>query len=112
MAETSKKPKPKRSARKPPATPEARENLMINLAEQLAEKQLRDGTASAQVVTHYLKLGSQREQLEREKLRQETKLLISKAEAIDNSEERAQLYEKAIQAMRGYAGTPPTEETE
>ena len=85
---------------------------MINLAEELAEQQLRDGTASAQVLTHYLKLGSERERLEREKLKQETKLLISKAEAIDNSEERAKLYEDAIQAMRGYTPKSPEEASE
>lgn len=50
---------------RPPTSLEAQENLMISLAVQCAEKQLRDGTASSQVITHYLKLGSSKEQLKR-----------------------------------------------
>ena len=53
---------------RPALTPEARENQLVSLAINLAEQQLRDGTASSQVITHYLKLGSQKERLEREKL--------------------------------------------
>ena len=60
---------------RPALTPEARENQLIYLATDLAEKQLREGTASSQVITHYLKLGSTKEKLEREKLAEENNLL-------------------------------------
>ena len=74
-------------------TPEARENQLISLAVDLAEKQLREGTASSQVISHYLKLGTSREQLEQERLRRENKLLEARVEAIE-----------ALTAMKVYSG--------
>ena len=65
---------------RPALTPEARENQLIAMAVDLAEKQLLEGTASSQVITHYLKLGSSRDRLEREKLQEENKLLRAKTE--------------------------------
>lgn len=91
--------------RPPGKTVEERENQLINLATDLAEKQLRDGTASAQVISHFLKLGTARETLEREKLRRENILLEAKSEAIESSRKVEELYAEAIQAMRSYAGT-------
>ena len=70
---------------RPALTPEARENQMIALAGNLAEKQLQEGTASSQVITHYLKLGSSKYQLENEKLREENKLLVAKTEALQSA---------------------------
>ena len=89
---------------RPALTPEARENQMISLAVDLAEKQLRDGTASSQIVTHYLKLATTKEQLEREKLIEENKLLRAKTEAIQSAERIEKLYADAIGAMRKYSG--------
>jgi hypothetical protein len=89
---------------RPGITPEARENQMISLAVDLAEQQLRDGTASSQVITHFLKLGSMREKLERERLEEENKLLKAKTKAIESAEEVKVLYEEAIVAMRTYSG--------
>ena len=60
---------------RPALTPESRENQLISLAVDLAERQLQEGTASSQVITHYLKLGSTRERQEKEKLEEEIKLL-------------------------------------
>lgn len=93
---------PKRG--RPAISPEARENQMISLAVDLAEQQLRDGTASSQVITHFLKLGSMREQLERERLQEENKLLKAKTKAYENAEEIKVLYEEALKAMRNYGG--------
>lgn len=94
------------SARKmrPAFTPEAREKQMISLAVDLAEQQLRDGTASSQVITHFLKLGTTVAELEREKLAEENKLLRAKTEALETSKESKELYENAIKAFRTYAG--------
>ena len=94
------------SRRRPGSTPEARESQMIDLADQLAERQLRDGTASSQVITHYLKLGSSRERLEQQKIVLEQRLLEAKAEAIANQARSEQLFENAIKAMRAYQGGP------
>lgn len=94
------------SRRKPASTPEDRENQMIALADQLAEKQLRDGTASSQVITHYLKLGSSRERLEQERLVLEQQLLRAKTEQIAAQQRQEELFAEAIKAMRVYQGEP------
>lgn len=87
----------------PPArTPEARENQMISLAVDLAEEQLRNGTASAQVITHYLKLASTKERLEREKMKEEITLLKAKADALQSAKNIEELYSKALEAMKSY----------
>lgn len=88
----------------PALTPEARENQLIALAVDLAEKQLIEGTASAQVITHYLKLGSTREKLEKEKLEKENELLNAKREALESSKRVEELYANALKAMRSYSG--------
>lgn len=88
---------------RPALTPESRENQMIALAVDLAEQQLRDGTASSQVITHYLKLGSTRERLERERLEEENRLLKAKTKALESSERTEELYREAIKAMRKYS---------
>ena len=77
---------------------------MISLAVDLAERQLQEGTASSQVITHYLKLGSMRERLEREKLEEENKLLKARTEQIQSMKRIEELYEEAIKAMRNYGG--------
>jgi hypothetical protein len=81
---------------------------MIDLADQLAERQLREGTASAQVITHYLKLGSSRERLEQEKLSLETELVKAKTEAIAGQQRQEELFLEAIRVMRAYSGNPET----
>lgn len=94
----------------PALSEEGRENQLIAMAINLAEKQLREGTASSQVITHFLKLGTQAAKLEKEKLRHETELLAAKKQAIESSERIEQLYSNAIQAMRSYAGQKETED--
>lgn len=86
----------------PAITPEGREDQMIAYAIDLAEQQLRNGTASSQVIVHYLKLGSLRERQEREKLEEEIKMLKAKTESIKADRERDVLYAQAIEAMRRY----------
>ena len=95
---------------RPALTPEARENQMISLAVDLAEKQLQEGTASSQVITHYLKLGSMRERLEREKLAEENKVLRAKTESVEEAADMKDLYEKAIKAMQRYSGNGDDDE--
>jgi hypothetical protein len=92
------------SRSKPASTPDARESQMIDLADKLAERQLLDGTASAQVITHYLKLGSSRERLEQEKLALETKLVEAKTKAISDQKQTEELFKEAITAIRKYQG--------
>ena len=85
-------------------TPDARENQLVALAVDLAEQQIRDGTASSQVITHFLKLGTAKERLEREKLEQENALLRARTEAIQGEKRSEELYLKALKAMQVYSG--------
>ena len=84
--------------------PADREQQMINLAMNLAEGQLRDGTASSQVITHFLKAGSERERRERERLEEENKLLRAKTEALQSARRIEELYTEAMAVFRGYQG--------
>ena len=97
-------PKPGRRSRRPAKTPEERENQLISLALDLAEKQIREGTVSAQVLTHYLKLGTERERLERAKIEADTKVAAAKVKAAAANERLESLYEDALEAMRSYSG--------
>lgn len=90
-------------AAKPATTPEAREKQLTNLAVDLAEKQLREGTASAAVITHYLKLASKRELLEREILETQKGLIKAKAENITKASQQEDLAKQAIEAMKSYS---------
>lgn len=97
---------------RPALTPEGRENQLISLAVDLAEQQLREGTASSQVITHYLKLGSSKSDLEKEKLRQENQLLKAKTESLKSMERIEELYSEAIKAMRSYSSDGDSNEEE
>lgn len=89
---------------RPALTPEARENQLISLAVDLAEQQLRDGTASSQVITHYLKLGSTKERIEKEILEKQKMLIEAKTQSLQSAQRIEELYTKALSAMRNYSG--------
>lgn len=89
---------------RPGLSPEAEENRMIALAVNLAEKQLTEGTASSQIITHYLKLATVKEKLQNERLMEENKLLRAKTEHIQREEKLEAKYEEAIRAMKAYQG--------
>ena len=90
--------------RRPALTPEARENQLISYAIDLAEKQLIEGTASAQVITHYLKLGSTKEKIEQEIRLKEKELIEAKTENLRAAKRMDELYAEAISAMKMYSG--------
>lgn len=89
---------------KPATTPEEDERQAVALAMRLAKKQMEEGTASSQVITHFLKVGSQREQLEQDKLKGENVLLKAKAEQLESHKATEELFREALQAMRSYSG--------
>lgn len=93
-----------------PLSQEARENMIISLAFDLAEQRLRDGTATGQEVTYWLRYGSQRDKLEREMMEQKAELLKAKTDAIKAAEKTELLYADAIRAFRTYAGEGDDEE--
>lgn len=86
----------------PAINPDSREKQMINKAVALAERQLEDGTASAAVITHYLKLGTEREKMEREILAKQSKLLEAKATSIEQAKDSENIAKQAVEAMRSY----------
>lgn len=96
--------KSSKSSGMPALTDEAQENKMIDLAVRLAEKQLRDGTASSQVITHYLKLGSTTTKLEKELLKKQIKFTEAKTKNASAADQNADLLNKAISAMQQYRG--------
>ena len=76
---------------RPALTPEARENQMISLAVDLAEKQLLEGTASSQVITHFLKLGSTKAQVEKELLERQRDLAAAKTDSLKSQQKIEEL---------------------
>lgn len=89
---------------RPPLSPEAKENQMISLAMDLAEQQLRDGTASSQLITEFVKRGSTKARLEKEILEEQKELMAAKKESLQSAKRVEELYENAIKAMRRYSG--------
>ena len=89
---------------RPASTPEARENQLIALAVDLAEKQLMEGTASSQVITHYLKLATTKEKIEREILEKQKELIVAKTENLQSAKRIEELYSNALKAMQNYSG--------
>lgn len=99
---TVKKKKEEEPQSRPATSPEARENQLINLAVSLAEKQLRDGTASPSVITHFIKLASTRERLERDILEKNSRLIDAKAKNLDKDRESEEVAKAAVEAMKNY----------
>lgn len=97
---------------RPAISPEVRETQLISKAYDLAEKQLSDGTASAQVIAHFLKMGTARYELEKEKLRIENRKIEAQIKSIQNADEMKEVYEKALKAMRNYQGYGDPDEYE
>lgn len=83
-------------------TDESRENSLVSLALDVAEEQMRSRTASPLVISHFLRIGSERAKLEREKIVQETELMKAKKSAIEADENDAEMYRNAIEAMQSY----------
>lgn len=91
---------------RPATSPEFRENELAAAAYDLAEVQIREGTASSQVITHFLKMGSTRERLEQERMRHEVELMEVKKEQLEGQKRVEALFSDALSAFRGYSGLP------
>lgn len=112
MAKTTET-KEKVSKKRPPAsTVEGRENQLISLAIDLVEKQLQEGSATSQVITHFLKLGSTRAAYELERLKKENMLLEARTKSIESSDRMEQLFEKALEAFGRYSGKDECDDEE
>ena len=87
-----------------PITDDARENYMINLAMDLVEQRLRDGSATSQETTHFLKLGSTEARIKKRILEEEEKLTKAKTDNLRMQENVERLIGDAIDAMKRYSG--------
>lgn len=103
---TRKRSQTKQKRRPPGKSVESREQQLIHEAMKLAEEKIRDGTATSQILLHFLKAGSVSESLHREKVSNENQLLLAKVDAIESARRQDELYEEAIKAMREYSGHP------
>lgn len=97
---------------RPSTTEEGREKQLVSLAIDLAEKQLRDGTASSQVISHYLKVGSTKEKKDMQLLDAQIQLANAKAESLKSIEKIEELYTKAMSKMGIYSGKRVDDEDE
>lgn len=103
-------PRPKRTSEpvlpplQPATTPEEREKQLINLAENESERLMREHRAPASLLIHYLKLGCTREQVELEKIRQETELTKAKVKTTETAEQLQSMTRSAMDAFRAYSG--------
>lgn len=104
MVSSPKDPTPARKRRPPATTPEGRENQLVALAYDEAEKRILAGTATSQLLTHFLKQGTPRERLERTKIGKEVELLSARADAIASGKKIEELYGEAITAFKSYQG--------
>ena len=102
----------RRPRRRPSTTEDGREHQMVSLAIDLAERQMQEGTASSQVITHFLKLGSTRERLEQERLFRENQLLDAKVEMLASQKRMEELYQEALDAMRMYSGRDTSDDVD
>lgn len=100
--------KPIGKRKDPPAlTPEARQDQLISKAERLAEQKLEDGTASPQIIVHYLKFAAEREKREQQKalLEADIELKKAKVEALRSAAKIEELYNEGMKLFRMYNGT-------
>lgn len=102
---STKKVEPVERKSMPALSPESKENRLIHLATNLAEKQLMEGTAAPSVINHFLKLATSRERLEQEILEKQAKLIEAKASNLAESKDAEKLAKAAIEAMKNYSSS-------
>lgn len=95
---------------RPAINPEVREQQLISLAVDLVEKRLREGTASSQETTHFLKLATMKYKLEKEKLEKDLELTVAKTEAMKSQIRSEEMFAEAVKAFRGYSGQGRSDE--
>lgn len=85
-------------------TSEGLESYLINLAMMKAKEMMENGTAPAQIISHFLKLGTEKARFEREKLKADTQLALSKAERLEAQQRSEEVAARALEAFKRYAG--------
>ena len=96
--------------RRPARTAEERQDQLINLAIDEAERQISKGIATSQIITHYLKLATEREKAEITRIQGEIALQKAKIEAMAGQARQEQMFKDAVAAFRGYQGLDDDED--
>lgn len=91
--------------RSPAKTPEERESLLISKSLNLIERQIEEGTVSSAVLSIYARAGTERDRLEKERLRNENDVLRKKVETMEAAVDLKNLMEDALSAFKGYQGS-------
>lgn len=104
--------KTSKSSRKPRTfkTKEAREQYLQNLAMEVAEEKMLNGTASSQIICHFLNLATQKAELEREKVKADVELQKAKVDALESQKTSEELYGQVINALKKYKGISDDDE--
>lgn len=98
--------------RSPAKTPEERESVLVSKSLNLIEKQIDDGTISSTVLSIYARAGTERDRLEKERLRSENDVLVKKLETMEAAVDVKNLMEDALSAFRGYSGASARDDDE
>lgn len=86
------------------STPEGRENELIDMAYNEVARRIANHEATSAELVHFLKMGSEKERLERSKLEAEMELQRVKAEAIVEGRSMESIAADAMEAMKRYSG--------
>lgn len=70
----------------------------------MVEQRIENGTASSQETTYFLKMGSQKERCELEKLKSENELLKEKTNSLKKEQLTLEMFEEAMKKMSRYQG--------
>ena len=89
---------------------EGRDAQMASLAYDVVEQRMRDGTATSQETTYFLKLANKNQALEKIKLEKQIELLEAKTEQIKAAKRMDEVYMDAIAHFKIYAGDNDDEE--
>lgn len=89
---------------------DARKSYLTSLAMDLIEERLKNGTATSQETTYFLRFGSKEAEYKEQILKAQKELYEAKTEALKSQQRQEELYEKAIAAMRRYSGAGVSDE--
>ena len=85
-------------------TPEGRENELVDMAYNEVARRIANHEATSAELVHFLKMGSEKERLERSKIEAEMELQRAKTVAIEEGRSMEQIAKEALDAFKRYSG--------
>ena len=86
------------------STPEGRENELIDMAYNEVARRIANHEATSAELVHFLKMGSEKERLERSKIEAEMELQRAKTVAIEEGRSMEAIAKEAMEAFKRYSG--------